>query len=164
MLLAHVASREGIVAVNNALAKDKGKDDKGKDMEMDYSAIPSAIFTTPEIASVGIKEAEAKEQCMEVNVGRFPYGANGKALAMGEEEGFVQVVVERATERVVGCSIVGAHATDLIGEVALAVKAGLKTADIIETVHAHPTLPEIIQEAVEDSHGMAIHKAGRRRR
>jgi dihydrolipoamide dehydrogenase len=164
MLLAHVASREGVVAVNNAL--DKG-------MEMDYSAIPSAIFTTPEIASVGIKEAEAKEQCMEaeakeqcmeVNVGRFPYGANGKALAMGEEEGFVQVVVERATERVVGCSIVGAHATDLIGEVALAVKAGLKTADIIETVHAHPTLPEIIQEAVEDSHGMAIHKAGRRRR
>ena len=164
MLLAHVASREGIVAVNNALAQDNGKDNKGKDMEMDYSAIPSAIFTTPEIASVGIKEAEAKEQCMEVNVGRFPYGANGKALAMGEEEGFVQVVVERATERVVGCSIVGAHATDLIGEVALAVKAGLKTADIIETVHAHPTLPEIIQEAVEDSHGMAIHKAGRRRR
>ncbi len=164
MLLAHVASKEGIVAVNNALAQGKGKDGKGKDMEMDYSAIPSAIFTNPEIASVGLKEAEARGSGMEVNVGRFPYGANGKALAMGEEEGFVQVVVESTTERVVGCSIVGAHATDLIGEVALAVKAGLKTVDIIETVHAHPTLPEIIQEAVEDSHGMAIHKAGRRRR
>ena len=131
---------------------------------METLAIPSAIFTNPEIASVGLKEAEAKAEGLGVKVGRFPYGANGKALAMGEEEGFVQVVVEVATDRVVGCSIVGAHATDLIGEVALAVKAGLKASDIIETVHAHPTLPEIIQEAVEDSHGMAIHKAGRRRR
>ncbi|MFQ5328817.1 MAG: dihydrolipoyl dehydrogenase [Thermodesulfobacteriota bacterium] len=159
ILLAHVASQEGIVAVNNALAQDGGKE-----MEMDYSAIPSAIFTNPEIASVGLKEAEAKAQGIAFKVGRFPYGANGKALAMGEEDGFVQVVVDAATDRVIGASIVGAHATDLIGEVALAVKTGLKASDIIETIHAHPTLPEIIQEAVEDSHGMAIHKAGRRRR
>jgi len=154
VLLAHVASKEGIVAVNNALDRE---------MKMDYTAIPSAVFTDPEIGSVGMKESEAKERGMEVTVGRFPYGANGKALCMGEENGFVEVVVDKATDRVVGCSIVGAHATDLIGEVALAVKAGLTTADIIETVHAHPTLPEIFLEAVEDSHGLAIHKVGRRR-
>jgi len=154
ILLAHVASREGIVAVNNALDRE---------MKMDYTAIPSAVFTDPEIGSVGLKESEAKERGMEVTVGRFPYGANGKALSMGEENGFVEVVVDKATDRVVGCSIVGAHATDIIGEAALAVKAGLTTAEIIETVHAHPTLPEIFLEAVEDSHGLAIHKVGRRR-
>ncbi len=155
MLLAHVASAQGVAAVMNAL---------GKDETMDYSAIPYGIFTDPEIAGVGLKEKEAKEQGIDVNVGRFPYAASGKALGMGETDGFVQILADKGTDVVLGASIVGAHATDLIGEVALAVRAGMKTRDIVETVHAHPTLPELVFEAAEDVHGMAIHKMARRRR
>ncbi|MFQ5479657.1 MAG: dihydrolipoyl dehydrogenase [Thermodesulfobacteriota bacterium] len=155
MLLAHVASVQGGIAAANAL---------GKSETMDYSAIPYGIFTDPEIASVGLKEKEAKEQGIDVSVGRFPYAASGKALGMGETEGFVQILSDKGTDVVLGASIVGAHATDIIGEVALAVKAALKTEDIIDTVHAHPTLPELVLEAAEDVHGVAVHKLGRKRR
>jgi dihydrolipoamide dehydrogenase len=82
---------------------------------------------------------------------------------MGETEGFCQIISDKGTERVLGATIVGAHATDLLGEVTMAVKSGAKVEDIINTIHAHPTLPEIIMEAAEDTHGMAIHKMGRRR-
>ncbi len=155
MLLAHVASVEGVVAVSNALGNEK---------TMDYSVIPAGIFTDPEIASVGIREKQAKEQGLEVSIGRFPYAASGKALAMAEADGFVQIVSDPATDKVLGCSIVGAHATDLIGEAALAMKAGLTIAEIVDTVHAHPTLPEVFMEAAEDVHGFAIHKVGRRKK
>ena len=84
-------------------------------------------------------------------------------MGMGETEGFVQIVSDPATDKVLGCSIVGAHATDLIGEVALAMKTGATVKDIAETIHAHPTLPEIVMEAAEDVHGMAIHKIGRKK-
>jgi len=154
MLLAHVASAQGIVAVSNAL---------GKAAKMDYSAVPSAIFTDPEIGSVGMREKDAQEKGMEVVVGRFPYAASGKAIGMGETDGFAQIVADLSTDRVLGCSIVGAHATDLLGEVTLAIRSGAKVSDIAETIHAHPTLPEIIMEAAEDAHGTAIHKIGRKR-
>ncbi len=154
MLLAHVASVEGEVAVSNAL---------GGERRMDYSVIPAGIFTDPEIASVGLREKDAASKGIEVKVGRFPYAASGKALAMSEAEGFVQIVADASTDEVLGASIVGAHATDLIGEVALAVKAGVGVKEIVETVHAHPTLPEIVLEAAEDVHGMAVHKLTRRR-
>jgi dihydrolipoamide dehydrogenase len=152
MLLAHVASTEGGIAATNAL---------GGNASMDYSVIPAGIFTEPEIASVGLREKDAEGKGIEVKVGRFPYAASGKALGMGEEEGFAQIIVDPSTDRVLGASIVGAHATDLIGEIALAMKTGAKAKDIIETVHAHPTLPEIVLEAAEDSHGEAVHKIGR---
>ncbi|MBI5491710.1 MAG: dihydrolipoyl dehydrogenase [Deltaproteobacteria bacterium] len=154
MLLAHVASTQGIVAVQNAL---------GKDTAMDYSVIPAGIFTDPEIASVGLREKDAEEKGVPVKVGRFPYAASGKALGMGETEGFVQIIADPGTDKVLGCSIVGAHATDLIGEVAVVMKTGAKLKDIAETVHAHPTLPELVMEAAEDAHGTAIHKIGRKR-
>lgn len=154
MLLAHVASVQGIVAVTNAL---------GKSATMDYSVIPAGIFTDPEIASVGLREKDAEAQGIKVSVGRFPYAASGKAMGMGETEGFVQIVADPETDKVLGCSIVGAHATDLIGEVALAMRSGLKVKDIAETIHAHPTLPEIVMEAAEDVHGAAIHKIGRKK-
>ncbi|MBI5970972.1 MAG: dihydrolipoyl dehydrogenase [Deltaproteobacteria bacterium] len=154
MLLAHVASAQGIVAVTNAL---------GKKAEMDYARIPSGIFTDPEIASVGLREKEAEAKGIPVVVGRFPYAASGKALGMAETEGFVQILADPATDKVLGCSIVGAHATDLLGEVTLAVKSGIKAKELAETVHAHPTLPEMIMEAAEDVRGAAIHKIGRRR-
>ncbi|VAV84111.1 Dihydrolipoamide dehydrogenase [hydrothermal vent metagenome] len=155
MLLAHVASVEGEVAVVNALGGDKA---------MDYSVIPAGIFTDPEIASVGLREKDAKEQGLDVKVGRFPYAASGKALAMGEGDGFVQIVADSATDKILGASIVGAHATDLLGEVALAVKSGHTAQDIIDTVHAHPTLPEVVLEAAEDVHAKAVHKITRRGR
>lgn len=154
MLLAHVASAQGIVAVSNAL---------GKAASMDYSCIPAGIFTDPEIGSVGLKEKEAEEKGIPVKVGRFPYAASGKALGMDETDGFVQILADPGTDKVLGASIVGAHATDLLGEVTLAVKAGVKAADLAVTVHAHPTLPELIMEAAEDVHGFAIHKIGRKR-
>jgi dihydrolipoamide dehydrogenase len=153
-LLAHVASTEGGVAVSNAL---------GETIRMDYSAIPAGIFTDPEIAVVGLREKDAKEKGIDVNVGRFPYAASGKALAMGETEGFVQIVADPGNDRVLGSTIVGAHATDLMGEVAPAVKFGAKLKVLIETVHAHPTLTEIVLEAAEDVHGVAVHKVGRKK-
>lgn len=154
MLLAHVASAQGIIAAQNAL---------GKDEKMDYSVIPAGIFTDPEIAGVGLREKDAEAKGIPVSVGRFPYAASGKALGMGETEGFVQILSDPGTDKVLGCSIVGAHATDLIGEIALAMKTGATVKDITETIHAHPTLPEIVMEAAEDVHGMAIHKIGRKR-
>jgi dihydrolipoamide dehydrogenase len=153
-LLAHVASTEGGVAVSNAL---------GESAAMDYSSIPAGIFTDPEIASVGLREKEAQEKGIDVKVGRFPYAASGKALGMGETEGFVQIVADAGNDRVLGCSIVGAHATDLIAEITPAIKFGAKVKVITETIHAHPTLPEIVLEAAEDVHGVAVHKVGRKR-
>lgn len=155
MLLAHVASVEAEVAVKNAL---------GKSATMDYSVIPAGIFTDPEIASVGLKEKDAKEKGIDINVGRFPYLASGKALTMGETDGSVQIITEPGSGKVLGASIVGAHATDLIGEIAVVMRAGLGAKDIMETVHAHPTLPEIVLEAAEDTVGLAVHKVGRKRK
>jgi dihydrolipoamide dehydrogenase len=154
MLLAHIASTGAIVAVENALGKEKW---------MDYSAVPGGIFTDPEIASVGLREKDAEAKGIKITVGRFPYAASGKALAMAETEGFMQIITEEGTDRVLGTTIVGAHATDLIGEVAIVVKGGGKLKHITETIHAHPTLPEIVLEAAEDVHGMAIHKIGRKK-
>jgi dihydrolipoamide dehydrogenase len=148
MLLAHKASREGIVAVCNAC---------GKEMKMDYTVVPAAIFTTPEIASVGLREYQAAEKGMKVKTGRFLYRALGKAHAMGEITGFFKIIADAGTDRVLGAHIIGPHASDLIHEMAVAMHAGLKARDVAETIHAHPTLAEGIMEASEDVHGEAIH-------
>ncbi len=137
--LAHVASHQGLVAVENIL---------GKDTEAEYSVIPSAIFTMPEIASVGITEKIAKEQGISVNVGKFPFGANGKALTQGERRGFVKIITEEKTGIILGGAIIGPHATDLIHEVAIAVKNKLTAEHVINTVHAHPTTAEAVHEAM----------------
>lgn len=136
--LAHVASHQGIVAVENIL---------GKDEKMNYDVIPSAIFTDPEIAVVGISEKEAKKQNIDIVVGTFPFAANGKALTLGEARGFVKIIKEKSTDKILGAAIIGPHATDLIHELAIAVKNGLKDTDIIKTIHAHPTTSESIHEA-----------------
>lgn len=148
MLLAHVASTEGIVAAKNAC---------GREAIMDYSVVPAAIFTSPEIASVGIREHQAIEKGMKITTGHFQFRALGKAHAIGEISGFVKVIAEAATDRVIGAHIIGPHASDLIHEAALAIKAGLKIRDIAATIHAHPTLSEGIMEASEDLHGEAVH-------
>ncbi|MEJ5185571.1 MAG: dihydrolipoyl dehydrogenase [Candidatus Geothermincolales bacterium] len=155
ILLAHVASFEGICAAENAM---------GLDSVMNYDVVPACIFTEPEIASVGLNPSKAEERGMEVKVGRFMFGGLGKALAMGKGQGFVQLVVEASTDKVVGCQIMGPHASDLIHEVALAIRLGATAKDIGSTIHAHPTLAEAIMEAAEAVHDRAIHAAPARKK
>ncbi len=149
-LLAHAASMQGLVAAANAT---------GGHATMDYSAIPNCIYTDPEIASVGLSEPKAKEQGRAIKVGRFNFAALGKAMCIGETAGMVKVVADAQTDEVLGVGIVGPHATDLIAEGVLAVRHGLTAHQVAETIHAHPTLPEAMGEAMHDVHGQAIHKA-----
>lgn len=148
ILLAHVASTQGIVAAKNAC---------GGDDTMDYDTVPAAIFTHPEIASVGLREFQAKEKGLEVITGQFPYRALGKAHAMGEIAGFVKLVADRKTDRLLGGHIIGAHAADLVHEVAVSIKNGLTVRQVAHAIHAHPTLSEGVMEAAEAVHGEAIH-------
>lgn len=148
ILLAHVASTEGIAAAKNAC---------GEKTDIDYSVVPAAIFTSPEIASVGLREQQAIEKGIKVAIGHFQFRALGKAHAIGEIAGFVKILTEAGTDKIIGAHIIGPHASDLIHELALAMKNGLKATDIAETIHAHPTLSEGIMEAAEDVHGGAIH-------
>ena len=152
IMLAHVATFEGLVAAENAT---------GGRSTMDYSVVPACIFTTPEIGSVGLNTDKAAEQGIEVNVSRFSFGALGKALAMGEDRGFVQLVIDAKTDKVLGAQIMGPHASDLIHEVAVAMRLGATAEDIATTIHAHPSLPEAVMEAAEAAHGRAIHVAPR---
>ncbi|VAX29311.1 Dihydrolipoamide dehydrogenase [hydrothermal vent metagenome] len=148
ILLAHVASKEGTVAAYNACGIEK---------KIDYSVVPAAIFTSPEIASVGLREDQASEKGIDYITGHFQFRSLGKAHAMGEISGFVKVIADKKTDRLLGVHIIGPHASDLIHEAAVAIKAGLKVRDIADTIHAHPTLSEGLMEAAEDVHGEAIH-------
>ena len=150
ILLAHAASHQGIVAVNNIM---------GKPCDMDYTAVPSAIFTDPEIAMVGLSEKAAKLQGIEVEVGKFPFSANGKALCYGESRGFIKIIKDKNAGTIIGGSIVGLHATELIAELTLAIKNNLTSEAIAETIHAHPTTAEVIYEASLSLEGRAIHLA-----
>jgi dihydrolipoamide dehydrogenase len=124
---------------------------------MDYSAVPACVYTTPEVASVGLTLEKAQAAGKKAKLGKFPFSACGKALAIGEDVGFVQMVVEEGTKQVLGAQIIGPHATDLITEVALAVRWKLTAEQIGTTIHAHPTLSESIMEAAEHACGRAIH-------
>ncbi len=148
MLLAHIASRQGIVAARNVM---------GMNEMMDYSAVPAAIFTSPEIASVGLRENQAEERGIKIKTGRFQFRTLGKAHAMGEITGFVKIIAEEETGRLLGGHIIGPHASDLIHEIVVAMKRGLTARDIAESIHAHPTLSEAIMEAAEDVFGEAVH-------
>jgi dihydrolipoamide dehydrogenase len=148
MMLAHVASHQGLVAVDNAL---------GGDSRMDYTVIPAGIFTMPEIGSVGLREKQAIEQGIKYKVGRFPFRGLGKAHAMGEIAGMAKIIADEATDKVIGVHLCGAHATDLIHEGALAIQMGVTARQLGAMIHAHPTLAEAIMEASEDVHKMATH-------
>ncbi|MBI4826989.1 MAG: dihydrolipoyl dehydrogenase [Nitrospirae bacterium] len=148
IMLAHLASKEGIVAAENAM---------GGSSKVNYDVIPAAIFTSPEIGSVGLREKQAVAAGIKYKVGRFQFRALGKAHAMGEISGMFKMITEDATDRIIGAHIIGAHASDLIHEVALAMEKGLTAKDIADTIHAHPTLAEGIMECSEDVHDRAIH-------
>jgi len=148
ILLAHKASAEAAVAVKNAL---------GGNETMDYSVIPSATFTFPEIGSVGLREREVEERKIPYRVGRFPFRALGKAQAVGEIAGEVKVIAHAETGQLLGVHIIGPSATDLIHEAALALRHGLTAHDLAGLIHAHPTLSEALMEAGAAVNGRAIH-------
>jgi len=153
IMLAHVASYEGVCAVENMA---------GHERVPDYHAAPNCVYTDPEIAHVGLGEKEAKDRGLEVKVGRFPFAAAGRALTLGQTEGFVKVVADATSGRMLGVHIIGPRATDLIAEATLAVQNGLTLDQLDLTMHAHPTLPEAIMEAALAAQGRAIHIPNRR--
>jgi dihydrolipoamide dehydrogenase len=153
-MLAHTASYQGEVAVSNALGE--------KRISADYTAIPACVYTDPEIAYVGLSEAQARASGEEVKVGQFPFSALGRAMVLGQTDGLVRVVTD-ADGYLLGVTIMGPRATDLIAEAALALHTGLTAAELSHVVHAHPTLPEAIAEAALDVDGRAVHLAPRRR-
>jgi dihydrolipoamide dehydrogenase len=146
--LAHKASYEGKIAAE-AIA--------GQPSEIDYLGIPAVVFAEPELASVGYTEAQAKEEGIEVVSAKFPFGANGRALALNSTDGFLKLVTRKEDGLVIGAQIAGASASDMIAELGLAVEAGMTAEDIAMTIHAHPTLGEITMEAAEVALGSPIH-------
>ena len=159
IMLAHVARHEGNVAVANALASLGNF--PIKERSTDYRIVPATIFTSPNIGSVGIRRKQAKDMGYDLLIGRFPYVALGKAKCIGEERGFILILADKKTNKVIGASCIGAEAPELISEIALAMKLELTVHEVIETIHSHPTLSEMVLEGMEDVYGMAIHKKSR---
>jgi len=147
-MLAHKASREGIVAAE-AIA--------GRPTVFDARAIPAVVYTSPEIAWCGLTESEAKQQGVEVKVGKFMWGASGRAIAMGRPEGLTKVIADPQTQRVLGVGVGGERAGDLIAEAVLAMEMGATAEDLALTIHPHPSISETLMEAAESVVGSAIH-------
>ena len=149
-LLAHLASKEGIVAVEHLAGK--------KDVRpINLRLVPNCTYCDPEVASVGLTEAKAKEQGYDVKVGRFPFSASGKARILGEEEGFVKIVSEKKYDEILGVHIIGPHATELIAEACVAMQLESTADELGRTMHAHPTVSEAVMEAAEGVHDLAVH-------
>jgi dihydrolipoamide dehydrogenase len=151
-LLAHKAMKEGEV-IAEIIAGHKA--------EKDWVSIPGAVFTDPEIAVAGLTAEEAKQKGIEVSVGKFPFAALGKAMALNDTEGFVKVVADKKTRQVLGVHIVGPEASTMISEAALSLEMAAFLEDISYTIHPHPTLSEALMEAAAHAMGAAIHIANR---
>ncbi len=147
-MLAHKAEDEG-VAVAEILA--------GKAGHVNYGVIPNVVYTTPEVASVGKSEEELKKDGIAYNIGKFPFTANGRAKVNHTTDGFVKVLADASTDRVLGVHIVGPDAGNLIMEVAVAMEFGASSEDIARTCHAHPTLTEAVKEAALAVEKRALH-------
>lgn len=146
--LAHVASSEAICCVEAICGLNPEP--------VDYSTIPSCIFTSPEVASVGMTEQQARDKGIDVKVGRFPFTASGKATAAGDRDGFVKLIFDES-EKLIGAHMVGASVTEMLGEPTLAKKLGATAHQIARTIHSHPTMHEGVMEASEAALGAAIH-------
>lgn len=146
--LAHFASAQGKSAVEIIA---------GHAAQTNWRAVPAATFTSPEIASVGLTEREAKDEGRKVKIGRFPFRAHGRNIADGETSGFVKLIGDGETDQVLGAHIIGSRASELIHECSLAIAADLNIKDLAHAIHAHPTVTEAIGEAAEDADGVAIH-------
>ncbi|MFW5899475.1 MAG: dihydrolipoyl dehydrogenase family protein, partial [Jiangellaceae bacterium] len=152
-LLAHKAMKEGLVAAEHAAGQPAAYD----------TLVPSVIYTSPELAAVGMTEAEAEEAGYQVRVGRFPLSASGRATTLGVREGIVKLVGDAETDVLLGAHLVGPSAGDLIAEAVVAIEMGATLEDVALSQHPHPTLSEAVMEAAEHAHGRAIHIANRRR-
>jgi dihydrolipoamide dehydrogenase len=148
-LLAHLASKEGIVAVEHLAGKNP--------RPINLRLVPTCSYCDPEVASVGLTEAKAKEAGYDVKVGKFPFSASGKARILGEEEGFVKVVAEKKYDEILGVHIIGPHATELIAEACVAMQLESTAEELGNTMHAHPTVSEAVMEAAEGVHDKTIH-------
>lgn len=148
--LAHVASHEGTIVAHNIV--------KGDSRKVDYKAVPNCVYTNPEVASVGLTEAAAREKGYDVVVGKANFRIFGKAMAIGEQDGFVKVVGEKKYGELLGVHMIGPHVTDMIAAAVAAIRLESTVEFMAETIHAHPTLSEAMLEAYEDAMGHAIHK------
>jgi dihydrolipoamide dehydrogenase len=149
VLLAHVASEQGLVAAANCT---------GKQEKMDYSVIPGCIYTNPEVATVGLTETEAAKKGAPLKIGRFPVSANGKSMIMGEKNGFIKIITNKTTGEILGTHIMAPRATDMISEMCVAMKLESTIEEVANTIHPHPTVSEIIMEAAHDVKDICIHK------
>jgi dihydrolipoamide dehydrogenase len=149
-LLAHLASKEGIVAVEHMAGQKNVR-------PINLRLVPNCTYCDPEVASVGLTEAKAREQGYDVKVGKFPMSASGKARILGEEEGFVKIVGEGKYDEILGVHIIGPHATELIAEACVAMQLESTAEELGRTMHAHPTVSETVMEAAEGVHGLAVH-------
>jgi dihydrolipoamide dehydrogenase len=152
--LAHAATSQGITAASNAVS--------GKLRKME-TLVPACIFTAPEVGSIGMTEQQAKKKGISIIVGKFSFTNLGKALASGHAYGFVKWVIESGTDRLIGAQAIGAHATELISEAAVAIRGELTVAEIGNTIHCHPTLSESWMEAAHAAHGECVHAAPKKR-
>ncbi|MBT3340057.1 MAG: dihydrolipoyl dehydrogenase [Planctomycetes bacterium] len=148
-MLAHKGSAQGLVAAGS-IANSPG-------VKWDYKVVPGVIFTDPEIAVVGLTEAEALEAGHEIKVGRFNFAGNGRAMSMQAKDGLTKVITDAKDDTILGVHMCGPNVTDMIAEAAVAIEAGLTAEDIALTIHPHPTLSEVFLEACEDVHGMSPH-------
>ena len=147
--LAHLASAEGVLAVEHMAGKPT--------RPINYDQIPGCTYCSPEIGSIGLTEAKARERGYDVVVGKFPFSAVGKARILNQASGFVKIVAEKKYDEVLGVHIIGPSATELIAEAGAAMKLEATSEELVKTIHAHPTLSEAIHEAAEAVQGHAIH-------
>ena len=146
--LAHIASAEGIICVENISGKTPD--------QLDYKNIPSCTYTSPEVASVGMKEKEAIEAGYKIKVGKFPFTASGKARAIGEKEGFVKLIFDARYGELLGGHMIGANVTEMIAELVVARKLEITGPELIKSIHPHPTMSEAVMEAAADAYGEVI--------
>jgi Pyruvate/2-oxoglutarate dehydrogenase complex, dihydrolipoamide dehydrogenase (E3) component, and related enzymes len=147
-MLAHKAEEEGM-AVAEIIAGQSG--------HVNYDIIPGVIYTSPEVATIGKTEEQLKEQKLDYKVGKFPFMANSRAKAIDEPEGFVKILADSRTDRVLGVHMIGPHAGELIAEMAVAMEFGASSEDIARTCHAHPTFSEAVKEAALSVDKRQIH-------
>lgn len=146
--LAHTASAQGMVAAENAAGNVK---------VMDYTVVPACIYTTPEIACVGLTEKQAKETGKKLKIGRFNPAGNGKSLVMGETDGIVKIITDAENGEILGATLMCARATDMISELGLAIKLESDIEEVADLIHPHPTVSEVVMEAAHDVNGMCVH-------
>jgi len=147
--LAHVASQEGIICIEKIAGKNPEP--------LDYGIIPACTYTNPEVASVGLNEEKAINEGLEILTGKFPFTASGKASAAGARDGFVKVIIDKKTDKLIGCHLIGENVTEMIAEAVVAIKNNLTGKDILHSVHPHPTMSEAVMEAVAAAYGEVIH-------